>query len=54
MRRFGYTNELKRLTRAEFDREVARKAAKVDAVIAWAALIGLAVLMVWQMVEKAA
>jgi len=54
MRRFGYTNELKRLTRAEFDREVARKAAKVDAVIAWAALIGLAVLMVWQMAGKVA
>jgi hypothetical protein len=54
MGRFGYTNELKRITRAEFDREVARKAAKVDAVIAWVALIGLAALMVWQMTGKVA
>jgi len=51
MGRFGYTNELKRINR---EHEAAQRSEKADAVIAWVALIGLAALMVWQMMEKAA
>ena len=51
MGRFGYTNELKRINR---EHEAARRSEKADAVVAWVALIGLAALMVWQMMEKAA
>jgi len=51
MRRFGYCNELKRINR---EHEAAQRSAKADTVIAWVALIGLAALMVWQLMEKAA
>jgi hypothetical protein len=52
MGNFGHCNELKRLTRAEYDRELAERAAKMDAIIATVGLIGLAVIVLMQAAER--
>jgi len=52
MGNFGHCNELKRLTRAEYDRELAERAAKMDAIIATVGLIGLAVIVLLQAAER--
>jgi hypothetical protein len=46
--------QLARLTRAEYDRELAERAARADAIIATVGLIGLAILALVQVLEKAA
>jgi len=52
MGNFGHCNELKRLTRAEYDRELAEKTAYMGTIIATIALVGLAVLVILQAVER--
>ena len=46
--------ELDRMTREEFRQAVREKANRADVIIAWVGLIGLAVLLVVQLMERAA
>jgi len=52
MIRFGYTNELKRMIRAEHDSELAEHAAKIDAIIVISCCVGLAIYVIMQAVER--
>jgi len=45
--------ELDRMTREEFRQAVREKADRADTLVAWASLIGLAILLVVQLMEKA-
>lgn len=45
-------NALKRLSRAEYDRELAERSSRADTVIATVSLIGLVLLLIVQLAEK--
>jgi|WetSurMetagenome_2_1015567.scaffolds.fasta_scaffold1948184_1 hypothetical protein len=52
MIRFGYTNELKRMIRAEHDSKLAEHAAKMDTIIATLCCVGMAIFVILQAVER--